>query len=249
MASYTHIMRKEVTGMPGSAAESAFTYVPTSEGPNHIKLHNSQYVTPDRIVLSAMGHDKSGNHYGLIYETWRGGYNYSYMLSNDMNGDGYNYDALYIPTDEEVANGEFRFVSQDDQTRFMDYVHKDSYLKNNQGKYAEGYSVYSPWVHRVDLSYKHDFSFNVCGAKHTLQLSFDIKNVLNLFNSSWGVSKYLNPAIGSDARILKYEGMDAQGFPTFSTPSAIHGDTQTFVRNKAISQCWNASIGIKYIFN
>jgi hypothetical protein len=73
--------------------------------------------------------------------------------------------------------------------------------------------------------------------------------VLNLFNSKWGVAKYLNPAIGSDARILKYEGMDAQGFPTFSTPSSIHGDTQTFVRNKAIGQCWNASIGIKYIFN
>ena len=249
MAAYTHVVNKELTGMPGSAAESAFTYVPTSEGPNHIKLHNSQYVTPDRFVLSATGHDKSGNYYGLIYETWRGGYNYSYMMSNDMNGDGYNYDALYVPTDDQVAKGEFRFVSENDKTRFMDYVHNSSYLSSRQGKYAEAYSLYSPWVHRVDLSYKHDFSFNVCGAKHTLQLSFDVKNVLNLFNSSWGVSKYLNPEIGSDPRILKYEGMDAQGFPTFSTPKSIHADTQTFVRNKAIGQCWSASIGIKYIFN
>ena len=249
MAAYTHVVNKELTGMPGSAAESAFTYVPTSEGPNHIKLHNSQYVTPDRIVVSAVGHDKSGNYYGLIYETWRGGYNYSYMLSNDMNGDGYNYDALYIPTDNEVASGEFRFVSEGDKTRFMDYVHNNNYLKNNQGKYAEPYSLYSPWVHRVDLSYKHDFSFNVSGAKHTVQLSFDVKNVLNLFNSSWGVSKYLNPEIGSDPRILKYEGIDAQGYPTFSTPKSIHADTKTFVPNKAIGQCWNASIGIKYIFN
>ena len=136
MAAYTHVVNKEITGMPGSAAESAFTYVPTVEGPNNIKLHNSQYVTPDRIILSAMGHDKSGNHYGLIYETWRGGYNYSYMMVNDMNGDGYNYDALYIPTDAQVEAGEFRFVSADDQTRFMDYVHNNSYLKNHQGKYA-----------------------------------------------------------------------------------------------------------------
>ena len=249
MAAYTHVVNKEVTGMPGSAAESAFTYVPTSEGPNHIKLHNSQYVTPDRFVVSAIGHDKSGNHYGLIYETWRGGYNYSFMMANDMNGDNYNYDALYIPTDAQVEKGEFRFVSDNDRTRFMGYVHNNSYLKNNQGKYAEAYSLYSPWVHRVDLSYKHDFSINVCGAKHTLQLSFDIKNVLNLFNSKWGVSKYLNPEIGSDARILKYEGIDAEGYPTFSTPSSINADTKTFVLNKAIGQCWNASIGIKYIFN
>ena len=249
MAAYTHVVRKEVTSMPGSAAESAFTYVPTSEGPNFIKLHNSQNVTPDRFIFSAMGHDKSGNHYGLIYEAWRGGYNYSYMMSNDMNSDGYNYDAVYVPTDTEVENRQFRFVSTDDQKRFMDFVHHDSYLKNNQGKYAEAYSVYSPWVHRFDLSYKHDFSVRVAGAKHTLQLSFDIKNIMNLFNSSWGVSKYLNPEIGSDARILKYEGVDAEGFPTFSTPSAINGNTQTFVPNKAIGQCWNASIGIKYIFN
>ena len=141
MAAYTHTVNKEVTGMPGSAAESAFTYVPTVEGPNNIKLHNSQYVTPERFILSATGHDRSGNHYGLIFETWRGGYNYSYMMSNDMNGDGYNYDALYIPTDEQVAKREFRFVSEGDKTRFMDYVHANSYLKNHQGEYAEPYSL------------------------------------------------------------------------------------------------------------
>ena len=249
MAAYTHTVRKEITGMPGSAAESAFTYVPTVEGPNNIKLHNSQYVTPDRFVASATLHDKSGNHYSLIYETWRGGYNYSYMLSNDMNSDGYAYDALYIPTDGEVANNLFRFVSEDDKQRFMDYVHNDSYLSKHQGEYAEAYSVYSPWVHRIDFSYKHDFRLNVGKTKHTLQLSFDMKNVLNLFNNSWGVSKYLNPAIGSEARILKYEGVDAEGFATFSTPSAINGKTETWTYNHSIGQCWYASIGIKYMFN
>ncbi len=249
MAAYTHTVSKEITGMPGSDAESAFTYVPTTEGPNNIKLHNSQYVTPDRIVASATAHDKSGNHYSLIYETWRGGYNYSYITVNDMNGDGYNYDALYIPTDLQVENNEFRFKSADDRDRFMAYVNNNDYLKNRKGEYAEGYSVYSPWVHRIDFSYKHDFTVNVAGAKNTLQLSLDVKNVLNLFNSSWGVSKYLNPEIGSDARILKYEGVDAQGFATFSTPEAIHGNTQTWVPNHGLGQCWYASIGIKYIFN
>ena len=249
MAAYTHTVNKEITGMPGSAAESAFTYVPTNEGPNYIKLHNSQYVTPDRVVASLTHHDKSGNHYSFIYEAWRGGYNYSYMTTNDMNGDGYNYDALYIPTDEEVSSKQFRFVSNDDQTRFMDFVHNDKYLSKHQGQYAEGYSVYSPWVHRVDFSYKHDFSVKCGKNTNTLQLCLDLKNVLNLFNSSWGVSKYLNPAIGSDARILKYEGVDADGYATFSTPSAISGSTETFVLNHALGQCWYASVGIKYLFN
>jgi hypothetical protein len=249
MAAYTHTVSKEVTGMPGSAAESAFTYVPTVEGPNNIKLHNSQYVTPDRIVANATINDKSGNHYSFIYETWRGGYNYSYMMVNDMNSDGYNYDALYIPTDAQVANGEFRFVSQDDAQRFMDYVHNDSYLKNHQGEYAEPYSVYSPWVHRIDFAYKHDFKVNVGKTTHKLQLSLDVKNVLNLFNSSWGVSKALNSEIGSEARILKYEGVDAQGYATFSTPAAISANTETWAPNHSVGQCWYASVGVRYIFN
>ena len=248
MAAYTHTVSKEITGMPGSAAESAFTYVPTVAGPNNIKLHNSQYVTPDRVVASATLHDRSGNHYSLIYETWRGGYNESYMLANDMNGDGYNYDALYIPTDEEVNKGQFRFTSIDDQVRFMEYLHNDSYLKKHQGEYAEGYSVYNPWVHRIDLAYKHDFKLNIGKTKHVLQLSADIKNVLNLFNSSWGVSKVMNASLNS-GRILKYDHTDAEGYPVFSTPSAVNGNTKIWVPNFALGQCWYASIGIKYIFN
>ena len=248
MAAYTHTVSKEITGMPGSAAESAFTYVPTVAGPNNIKLHNSQYVTPDRVVASATLHDRSGNHYSLIYETWRGGYNESYMLANDMNGDGYNYDALYIPTDEEVNKGQFRFTSNDDQVRFMEYLHNDSYLKKHQGEYAEGYSVYNPWVHRIDLAYKHDFKLNIGKTKHVLQLSADIKNVLNLFNSSWGVSKVMNASLNS-GRILKYDHTDAEGYPVFSTPSAVNGNTKIWVPNFALGQCWYASIGIKYIFN
>ena len=251
MAAYTHTVSKEITGMPGSAAESAFTYVPTVEGPNNIKLHNSQYVTPDRLVASATIHDKCGNHYNLVYEAFRGGNNYSYMMVNDINSDGYNYDALYIPNDGEVGvgTGEFRFVSQDDMQRFMDYVHNDGYLSKHQGEYAEPYSVYSPWVHRIDFGYKHDFTLNIGQTKHTLQLSFDMKNVLNFFDSSWGVAKYLNPEIGSEARILKYEGVDAQGYATFSTPGSISGKTETWTPNYSLSQCWYASIGIKYYFN
>ena len=256
MAAYTHTVSKEKTGMPGSDASSAFTYIPCTQGPNYVGLHNSQYVTPDRIVASATINDKSGNHYSLIYETWRGSFNTSYLVSNDMNGDGYQYDVVYVPTDEEVANREFRFVSDDDRDRFMDFVHSDDYLSDRQGEYAEAYSVYSPWVHRIDFSYKHDFNLNIGKTKHTLQLSLDVKNVLNLFNSSWGVAKLANldystaPSSGVQySRILKYEGVDADGYATFSTPKAINGNTSKWNPYHSLGQCWYASVGIKYFFN
>lgn len=56
------------------------------------------------------------------------------MTTNDMNNDGYNYDAIYIPTDKQVADNT-RFVSDDD--RDLRLTFNNSYLKNRQGKYAE----------------------------------------------------------------------------------------------------------------
>jgi hypothetical protein len=248
MAAYTHTMNKELTSLPGSDPASIFNYVPTVAGPNYTTLHLAQNNTPDRFVASLTHSDKSHNHYGFIYEAWRGGYNYTYMLTNDMNGDNYKYDSLYIPTDEQVNSGEFRFVSNDDRDRFMAYVNNDAYLSTHKGQYAEGYSVYSPWVNRLDFSYKHDFQVKVANSVNTLQFSFDIKNLLNLFNSSWGVSKYMNPDLNS-GRILQYEGVDADGYPTFSTPEAVSGSTQTWTYSTGIGQCWYASVGIKYMFN
>jgi hypothetical protein len=248
MAAYTHTVSKEITGMPGSNASSVLNYIGTVYGPNDPGLHNSEYVTPDRVVASITHSDKSNNHFSLIYEAWRGGANYSYMTANDMNGDGYNYDLIYIPTDAQVEKGEFRFVTADDAKRFMDYVHADKYLSKNQGKYAETYSVYSPWTHRVDFSYKHDFKVKAGNTTNTLQLNVDIKNVLNIFNSNWGVAKYMNPALG-DGRILKYEGMDKEGYATFSTPSAVSTSTPVWTPSIGIGQCWYASVGIKYLFN
>ena len=148
----------------------------------------------------------------------------------------------------QVQNNEFRFVSEDDRDRFMDFVHKDKYLSKHQGKYTEGYSVYNPWVHRLDFSYKHDFKLNIGKSTNTLQLSLDVKNILNFFNSSWGVIKHLNPSLDS-GRILEYKGVDKEGYPTFATPAAVNKDTQIYTYYQDASQCWYASIGIKYMFN
>ena len=247
-AAYTHTASKEITGMPGSNASSVLNYMGTVNGPNDPGLHNSKYVTPDRVVANLSYADKCGNHFGIIYEAWRGGYNYSYMTQNDINGDGYNYDLIFIPTDKQVADGDFRFVSEEDANRFLAYVHNDKYLSKHQGEYAEASSVSSPRVHRIDFSYKHDFKVRIGKSVNTLQLSFDLKNALNIFNSNWGVSKYMNPDLG-EGRILKYEGVDKEGYATFSTAKAYNGTTETWQRLHSIGQCWYASVGIRYMFN
>ena len=250
-ASYTHTVNKELTGLPGSNAASTMNYVPSVEGANFLSLHTSQYVNPDRIMASVSYMDKGNNHYSLFYEGLRYG-GYSWIYGNDINGDSNNYDALYIPTDDQVNSNQFRFASEDDKTRFMDYVHANPYLSKHQGQYAEAYSLYSPWVHRFDFSYKHDFTVKIGKTTNTLQLSADIKNIMNLFNNSWGVSKYLNPDVSSsttEARVLEYKNTDAEGYPVFTTPKKINGNTKTWIPYHSLGQCWYASIGIKYLFN
>ena len=134
----------------------------------------------------------------------------------------------------------------------MDYVHKDKYLSKHQGEYAEAYSVYSPWVHRIDFHYAHDFKIKVGKSVNTLQLNFDIKNLANIFNSRYGVMKQMNQSYADTynaARILKYAGVDAEGYPVYSTPEAISGSTQIWNPVVSIGQCWYAQVGIKYMFN
>jgi hypothetical protein len=81
-----------------------------------------------------------------------------------------------------------------------------------------------------------------------LQLNFNISNLLNMFNSSWGVSKYMNPTLNS-GRILTYEGVNASGVPVFSTPAAVQPGMKTWTYQHSIGQCWYAQIGLKYMFN
>ncbi len=247
MAAYTYTEQKELTGLPGSNAESAFTYTPTVNGPNFADLHTSQYVTPHRVIASVSYMDKAYNHFSLFYEAHPAG-RYSYMLDNDMNGDGYNYDAMFIPTMEQIENNEFRFASTDDRDRYVSYAKNDKYLTKHAGEYAEGYSVFAPWMHRLDFRYAHDFKIKAGNQMNTLQLSLDFKNVLNFFNSSWGISKYMEPGL-KEGRLLAMDHIDQDGYPVYTTNKAVQPGMEVWKYSPSPLQCWYVQVGIKYMFN
>ena len=241
-ASYTHTVQKEVSGMPGSNAESAFTYIPSIEGPNHVGLHNSQYVTPDRAFVNLTYNDKGDNHYSLFYEAWRGGGNYSYMYSQDLNKDGYAYDLIYIPANAD----EVLWATPEDAENFFAYVAQDKYLSTHKGQYAEAYSVYSPWVHRLNFRFAHDFKVKAGNSTNVLQLNVDFNNILNMFNPAWGVAKYMNNSI-NEGRILSVDHINNEGAPVFK--SNVNGSMPTWAPSSGIGQCWYFQVGIKYMFN
>ncbi len=240
-ASYTHTVSKELTGMPGSNASSAFTYIPSVEGPNFNTLHTSQYVLPDRVMASLTYSDPGNNHYSLFYEGLRYG-GYSYIYANDLNGDNYNYDALYIPATKD----EIQFVSAADRDNFWAFLEQDKYLSAHKGQYAEAYAATAPFRHVFDFRYAHDFKVKIGSSTNTLQLSLDVQNVGNLFNSSWGVSNrlYTNTSYATPLRV---DHITEAGVPVFS--SNVDASTRTFVPSKSYGNCWYMQVGIKYMFN
>ena len=246
IASYTHTVSKEITGMPGSNASAAWKYIPSVDGPNYNILHNSSYNLPDRIMGSISYTDKARNHWSLLYEGLRYSGN-SFIYANDINGDGNAYDLLYIPSDKS----EIRFIDADNEARFWEFVDQDKYLTANKGKYAEAYAVNQPFRHVFDFRYAHDFVVKAGRTKNTLQLSLDVQNVGNLFNSQWGVSKTWSPDVPKDtngnSKIIKMERIDPDGVPVFST--AVPSGASTWDYSHTLANCWYMQIGIRYMFN
>src|SRR5690625_6509378 len=133
-----------------------------------------------------------------------------------MNCDGINGDLIYIP----IGRGDIKFISQEDEDAFFNFMEKDKYLRSNKGKYAKANAARSPWVHTFDLRLVREYYINVGReTTHTLQFSLDFLNVGNMLNSKWGVNK--TNRISNNGRILRFEGVDGQNVHIFSMARVV----------------------------
>lgn len=249
MAAYTYTEAKEVSGMPGSNAQSAYTGLFTVNGPHLPDLQRSQYVVPNKVIGSltyklpwSNNILKSASFFSLFYS----GYSpngYSFIYSNDMNGDGIAADLIYIPKDR----GDIKFINIANEDAFFKFMENDNYLKANKGKYAEANAARSPWVHSFDLRLLRDYYIKVGTSNHTLQFSMDFINVGNMLNSEWGVEK--NNNISGNGKILKYESKDANNVPSYSF-NKVSGayPENTYGYNSNFFQTWKLQVGAKYSF-
>ena len=248
MGAYTYTESKEISGLPGSDPLSTWQGLISVDGPNHATLQRSQYVIPNKVIASVnysvpfvAGGLTDLMEFGLFYTGFTP-YGYSYCYTNDINGDGINNDLMYIyPSGKDI-----NWVGDTDvqAKAYDDFVAQDRYLRNHKGQYAEAYAARAPWVNRFDFRWAHNFKFNTGKQVHNFQLSLDVLNVGNLFNSKWGV--YKNNSISGNSRVLKYEGVNASNEPTFSWATSSTQSYDYFVDN---SQCWQVQFGLRYIFN
>lgn len=254
---FTHTSVKEISGNPGSQANSAWQNQASINGPNNLSIQNSQYVTPNKLIGSLSYRLEYGKMFATNIGIYYAGYNtgsYSWVYSNDMNGDGVNNDLMYIPNSKNeikfVAKNGFTVEQQEDA--FWNFIEQDPYLSKNKGKYAEAYSAILPWVNRFDLKISEDIRVKVGKYSNTLQLSLDVLNVGNLINDSWGVTQTTAPS--NYGKILRYEGKDVSSVPSYSmyyttVESVKTLPSKSFSVYNGTSNVWQLQFGVKYIFN
>jgi outer membrane receptor for ferrienterochelin and colicin len=255
-AAYTHTESKEISGMPGSAANSAYSGLYSIDGPTFVNLQRSQYVIPDKITAS-VGYmfpslfDGDGVRINLFYTAFSAGGN-SYFYSNDMNGDGLATDLMYIPNDVN----DLLWVSEEDKAAFKTFMDNDPYLSTHKGQYAEAYAGRSPWAHLLDARVAKTFKKTIGKTTHCFELSVNCDNILNMINSSWGLYKYsCYGDMGVNAVTpLKVDHIEGNT-PVFSMNKIKDGEefvypTNTYTRNddKSANQCWSLMFGLKYSF-
>ncbi len=249
MLAYTYTESQEISGMPGSNASSAYTNLVSVNGPHLPELQRSQYVVPSRLIGSA-GYKlpwstnwlKSSTLINVFYSGFSSN-GYSYMYSNDMNGDGSSNDLIYIPS----GRGDINFITAADEDAFFNFMEQDKYLKNNKGKYAEANAARSPWVHTFDLRLVREYYINIGETQNTLEFSLDFLNVGNMLNSEWGVNKINR--VANNGRILRYEGRDASNVPSYSF-AKVSGEypTSSYDYDYHYNQTWKLQVGVKYSF-
>jgi hypothetical protein len=251
-ASYTHTESKEISGMPGSAASSAYSGLYSVDGPTFVGLQRSQYVIPDKVTAS-VGYmfpslfDGDGVKINLFYTAFSAGA-YSYFYSNDMNGDGLATDLMYIPQ----SVNDLKWVSDEDMEAFKVFMDNDPYLSTHRGQYAEAYAGRSPWAHLLDARIAKTFKKTIGKTTHNFELSVNIDNLLNMINSSWGLYTYgIYGTMGAGAVTpLKVDHFE-DNTPVFSM-NKVDGEypTQTYTRYNETNynQCWSLMFGLKYSF-
>jgi len=270
MAAYAHTVSKELSGMPGSNASSAYQGLYTVNGGNFATLQNSQYVVPDKIMAN-IGYflpfkvfHGNGLHINLYYSASASG-TYNYVTANDMNGDGNNADLMYIYAkgsdvgfvDHTYKNG--KTITAADQAKAYDaFVAQDKYLSSHKGQYAEANSAIAPFVHRFDLRIAEDFAFKIGSTTHNFQLSVSLENIANMFNSSWGVHKWScyqtsNSVYNITPLTFDYDTYKTTGKPAYyMTDIDGKGTMPTSTYSKSYvdpTECWRVLFGIKYLFN
>lgn len=268
MAAYTYGMSKDLSNGIRNSFQSNYEVNPAIN-PDNPQLSLSNFDLRHRIVSSASfslnWNDYNTTTLSFFYSGQSGSpYTFIYASSPNPFGNASNANLLYIPKEGEQLNfADIKdatgttviYSAAAQQNDFNNYINNDKYLSTRKGQYAERNSERTPWNHELDLKLMHEFHFKGSNKQHSLQISVDVFNVLNLLNNDWGHISFVTNVNNYTVNFLKFAtdangkapGAPATGYtPTFNfiAPSS----TGHYYTTDPINSRWQAQFGVKYIF-
>lgn len=258
MFAYTYTMAKDVSANPGSSAGSAWSSNTAVGSLNNPGLSYSNFATPHKLIGSVSYRFEYAKHFAttfsLVYQGYQTG-RWSYIYSNDLNGDGNSSDLMYIPVSATDIN--FGVASgmsvADQQQAFWTYLNNNEYLKAHKGEYAERFGHVQPWIHRFDVKFLQDI-FTTFGTdrKYTVQFSVDLLNAGNLINDSWGTYTYNALASYENVRPLtvltRGTATTAPVYRLNATSLADFATKTTLSKSIGTGSTWGCLLGLRLIF-
>jgi hypothetical protein len=249
-AAYSYSEATEASPLTSSRAISNWRNQ-ASFNPNEIIAARSNYVVRDRVTAALnwshafFGDNKTS--VGLFYEG-RTGAPYSWVYSNDANGDGRTNDLLYIPAGpddvifRDIAGG---LTAAQQSDLFWQSVDANHDLSSHRGQALDRNGSFMRWRNNFDLRISQELPGFFEDNKATIWL--DVFNVANLLNKNWGQSEEVlfDDGSGGFARnFVEYGGIDpATGKYVYRVTRGPEG----FV-DRDLPSRWAVQVGVSYKF-
>ncbi len=245
-AAYTYGRAFDVNSVESSQANSQMAYNPISGNPNNTPLTTSDYEVRNRVFASVTySHSFFDDAPTSISFFFNGqtGRPFSFTVYGDVNGDGYNQnDLFYIPKNDadielgSLSNGVYTPDAQMYQN-FDSFVANNKYLSTHRGQMSQRNATTVPWNNSLDMRIVQSIPV----VNHTIEISLDILNVLNLLNNSWGYYYTLPNPTYTIVSLVGKDSSTGRNVYKFTKPS----NNTPWSADNILSR-WSMQLGLRF---
>ena len=238
---YTYSRSYDRISFTSSQALSNLQFEPLDGPLDHRAITPSDFDRPHKITVTGTAGLPYGFLIGLNY-VGVSGTPYTYVTSNDVNGDGISgNDLVFVPKDSSQIS-----ISPTSPGKFSDlqaFINSQSCLRDAAGGYIHRNACRNPWVDFLDM--RVSWQSPKFKGEQQIEVQWDIFNVLNLINSSWGHNDQV-AQFATGPSFLKAVGFDAaNNRPIYNVtlPSSIVSTVYS-----PTSSRWRMQFGARYMF-
>lgn len=259
MFAYTYGRTQDLNSSVSATASSQWQFNDAID-PNNVTVGRSNFDQLHRFVLNASYRitwaKDVATTIGVFY-SGQSGRPYSVSYIQDYNGDnatGGN-DLLYIPRREDYntkvvivpPTGTDLRTPEQVWEQLMALIDANPILKQYQGSILPRNELREPWRNQVDVRFTQKLP---AFSDHTIEFTWDIQNILNLFNSEWGLVRYVNFQSYNLFGLGTVGGspFDEQGRlrMTYTEPTT-NGQSGVYITDNFFSR-WRMQLGLRYNF-